>query len=133
MRIGEVARRTGLSLRAIRRCAEDGLVQASARGQGGVHLYTGQDLVRLHLVRRMEHLGFDVARMRDLLAALPSGTPATGEEDSTRLAELVAAAEGRCGELRAAVVAAEEFAAALRRIADHMRILSDSRTTSTAW
>ncbi|TQJ01705.1 DNA-binding transcriptional MerR regulator [Amycolatopsis cihanbeyliensis] len=131
MRIGEVARRTGLSLRAIRRYAQDGLVRASARGQGDVHLYTGQDLVRLHLVRRMEHLGFDLARMRDVLAVLPPGVPVVGEDDGTWLAELVAAAEGRCGELRAAVAAAEEFAAALRKLADHMRILSASRTTST--
>lgn len=70
MQIGEVAQRTGLSLRTIRYYEEVDLVAPSARTQGGFRLYTEADAQRLCLVKRMKPLDFNLGEMRELLALL---------------------------------------------------------------
>ncbi|MGW0160518.1 MerR family transcriptional regulator [Mycobacterium sp. NPDC003323] len=70
MQIGQVATRTELSIRTLRHYDEVGLVTPSARTSGGFRLYTEQDVDRLLVIRRMKPLGFTLAEMNDLLAAL---------------------------------------------------------------
>jgi MerR family transcriptional regulator, copper efflux regulator len=70
MQIGEVAERTGLSLRTIRYYEEVGIVVPSARSQGGFRLYTEADVARLRVVKRMKPLEFSLEQTRDLLAVL---------------------------------------------------------------
>ncbi len=67
MHIGELAERTGLSLRTIRHYDEIGLLKASGRTEGGFRLYTPTDETRLMLIRRMKPLGFSLEQMMDLL------------------------------------------------------------------
>lgn len=73
--IGEVAERTGLSLRTIRYYEEMGLVVPSGRTAGGFRLYTDEDIDRLRLVMRLKVLDLplestsDMLGARDLLAA----------------------------------------------------------------
>lgn len=115
MQIGEVAERTGLSLRTIRYYEEVGLVAPSARTQGGFRLYTEPDVDRLKLIGRMKPLGFQLDEMRELMALLdppPDGVDA--EERAARLDEFVQVAERRCVELRTRLRHAEEFADVLR-------------------
>jgi len=86
MQIGEVAERTGLSLRTIRYYEEVGLVVPSARSQGGFRLYTTDDVNRLQTVRRMKPLDLSLEQMRELLEVidrlsvgdLPTGGNRTG-------------------------------------------------------
>lgn len=115
MQIGEVAERTGLSLRTIRYYEEVGLVVPSARSQGGFRLYAEPDVDRLQLIKRMKPLGFQLEEMRDLLAILDpaSGGPEVDDAEA-RLAEFTASAEDACEQLRAKLHVAEEFAATLR-------------------
>lgn len=119
MQIGEVAERTGLSLRTIRYYEEVGLVVPSARSQGGFRLYAEPDADRLQLIKRMKPLGFQLDEMRDLLAILD---PAPGgpevDDAEARLAEFTASAEDACEQLWAKLRSAEEFAATLRRHRD---------------
>ena len=70
LQIGEVAERTGLSMRTMRHYEEDGLVAPSARSDGGFRLYTEDDIARLHAIRRMKPLGFTLEEMRELLDSL---------------------------------------------------------------
>jgi DNA-binding transcriptional MerR regulator len=70
VQIGDVAERTGLSLRTIRWYEEVGLVPPSARSSGGFRLYTEGDIERLELVKRMKPLDFTLEEMRDLLTTL---------------------------------------------------------------
>jgi DNA-binding transcriptional MerR regulator len=119
MQIGEVAERTGLSLRTIRYYEEVGLVRPSSRTQGGFRLYTEPDVARLNLVKRMKPLGFSLEEMRDLLSALDELDAAAGGESARealieRLATYRAAAEQRCAALREQLETAEAFAADLR-------------------
>lgn len=70
MHIGEVAERVGLSLRTIRYYEEVGLINPSARTQGGFRLYADADATRLQLIKDMKPLGFSLDEMRDLLGVL---------------------------------------------------------------
>jgi MerR family transcriptional regulator, copper efflux regulator len=123
MQIGEVAERTGLSLRTIRHYEEVDLVIPSARSKGGFRLYTEADVERLMVVRRMKPLGFTLEEMRDLLEITDrlssrGADPGTTREPA-RLRERLDAyrkiADARCETLRAQLMAAEDFAATLRR------------------
>ncbi|WP_407691223.1 MerR family transcriptional regulator [Saccharopolyspora mangrovi] len=120
MQIGEVAERTGLSLRTIRYYEEVGLVVPSARSQGGFRLYTDPDVDRLELIKGMKPLGFQIDEMRDLLALLDPvpGSPEV-EDPQRRLAEFSATAEKSCQKLRTRLQLAEKFAAMLRERVDH--------------
>ncbi|MBN0042857.1 MerR family transcriptional regulator [Streptomyces actuosus] len=123
MQIGEVAERTGLSLRTIRHYEEVGLVTPSARSKGGFRLYTESDVERLMVVRRMKPLDFSLEEMRDLLQVTDRLTgadgPPAGEELRLlreRLDSYRAVADARCRTLRARLEMAEDFAATLRRL-----------------
>lgn len=70
MRIGELAERTGLSLRTIRFYEEVGVLAPAPRTKGGFRSFTDNDLERLLLVRKMKPLGFSVEEMRTLVAAV---------------------------------------------------------------
>lgn len=117
MQIGEVATRTGLSLRTIRYYEEIGLVAPSARSAGGFRLYGEADVDRLELVKRMKPLDFSLEDMRELLEvvdALDAG--ATGGRRESLLARLAAvetSARERVESLRTKLAVAEEFAAGL--------------------
>ncbi|WP_119726476.1 MerR family transcriptional regulator [Thermomonospora amylolytica] len=118
MQIGEVAERTGLSLRTIRHYEEVGLAPPTARSQGGFRLYTEDDVARLLMIRRMKPLGFSLEEMRDLLSvldALDSPDPPADRraELDRRLAEYRARVDRRCAELRDLLADAEQFAAEL--------------------
>ncbi|MET8336618.1 MerR family transcriptional regulator [Streptosporangium canum] len=128
MHIGHVAERTGLSLRTIRHYEEVGLVPASARSQGGFRLYTGTDVARLMVIRRMKPLGFTLEQMRELLeitdllegrAGAPPLTEAERQSCRQRLETFERAARERCDALRLQLQWAEEFAADLHRRGRH--------------
>lgn len=117
MQIGEVAERTGLSLRTIRYYEEVGLVTPSTRSEGGFRLYAESDVERLQLAKQMKPLGFQLEEMRELLAALDpqAGEPDADEaERSARLRRFSEIAEERCLALRAQLETAEGFAAMLK-------------------
>lgn len=123
MQIGEVAERTGLSLRTIRHYEDVGLVTPSARSKGGFRLYTESDVERLMVIRRMKPLDFSLEEMRDLLEItdrLSTGEAADGElrHLRDRLDSYRTVADARCETLRTQLTAAEDFAATLRRHLD---------------
>lgn len=130
MQIGEVAERTGLSLRTIRHYEEVGLVIPSARSKGGFRLYTESDVERLMVIRRMKPLDFSLEEMRDLLditdRLAATDAPPVGEERDRlreRLDSYRKVADARCETLRARLEMAEDFAATLRR-----RLRADARS-----
>ncbi|MBK8460455.1 MAG: HEAT repeat domain-containing protein [Micropruina sp.] len=68
LRIGEVARRTGLTVRTLRHYDELGLLTPSDRTSGHYRLYSPEDLRRLLNIQQLKSLGlslFDVARALD--------------------------------------------------------------------
>lgn len=117
--IGDVAQRTGLSLRTIRYYEEVGLGAPSARSHGGFRLYTEADIARLALVARMRPLGFSLEEMRDLLEALDALrrtdlNPSARGDAQARVSAFQVAVEERVGGLRQQLDAAETLARSLR-------------------
>lgn len=115
MRIGEVAERTGLSLRTIRHYDDVGVVRPSARSQGGFRLYTEADVQRLLLIKRMKPLDFSLEEIKDLLGVLDELD--AGPRDDRAREDLLQRLDGyytsateRSIALRKKLKAAEEFA-----------------------
>ncbi|MFD0352357.1 MerR family transcriptional regulator [Streptomyces sp. NPDC127110] len=72
--IGELARRTGLTVKAIRFYSDKGIVPPTGRSPAGYRLYGPDALARLGLVRTLRELGLDLATVRRVLdreASLP--------------------------------------------------------------
>jgi DNA-binding transcriptional MerR regulator len=66
--IGELARRTGLTVRTLRFYADDGLVAPAARSDAGYRLYDAGAAPRAELVRTLRELGIDLPAIRRVLA-----------------------------------------------------------------
>ncbi len=108
MHIGELAERTGLSLRTLRHYDEVGLVSASGRTEGGFRLYTQDDYERLMLIRRMKPLGFTLEEMAALLEALDAGDE-DPERRAATLERFTAEARERREALAKQLAMADEF------------------------
>ncbi len=67
-KVGELARRTGLSVRALHYYDEIGLLSPSRRTDAGHRLYTADDVSRLYRISLLRQLGFrleDIAHVLD--------------------------------------------------------------------
>jgi MerR family copper efflux transcriptional regulator len=114
LQIGQVAERTGLSLRTIRFYEENGLVRPTSRSDGGFRLYSDDDVARLEVIKRMKPLGFRLEEMQELLTVLAE--LADRPDDSAlvdRLRMFHEAATARVDALREQLGIAEGFAADL--------------------
>jgi DNA-binding transcriptional MerR regulator len=122
LQIGQVAERTGLSLRTIRWYEEERLVLPTARTDGGFRLYGEDAVARLLVIKRMKPLGFALDEMRELLALLTELDAGTG--DRTRLLDRLRmfheAATARATALEEQLAVARGFADALAdRLEEH--------------
>ncbi|MEU8283530.1 MerR family transcriptional regulator [Micromonospora sp. NPDC048905] len=80
--IGELARRTGLSVKTIRYYADSGIVPPTDRSPTGYRLFDAAAVARLDLVRTLRDLGVDLATIRrvvDREVALPEVAAAHAE------------------------------------------------------
>lgn len=66
--IGELARRTALSIDAIRFYERRRLLPPAFRSTGRFRLYTTDDIERLRFVQRMQRLGFSLEEIKQLMA-----------------------------------------------------------------
>jgi len=66
-KVGELARRTGLSVRALHYYDEIGLLSPSRRTDSGHRLYAADDVVRLQRIKSLQQLGFTLREVRDCL------------------------------------------------------------------
>jgi MerR family transcriptional regulator, thiopeptide resistance regulator len=67
MRIGEVAKATGMTVRALHHYDEIGLLVPSGRSGSGYRLYSDADVGRLYRIRALRSLGFTLAEIADEL------------------------------------------------------------------
>jgi DNA-binding transcriptional MerR regulator len=67
MNIGELAQRTGLSVKTVRYYSDLGLVPESARTHAGHRRYDAASALRLDFVRTLRELGLDLATIRRVL------------------------------------------------------------------
>jgi DNA-binding transcriptional MerR regulator len=83
MHIGELAERTGLSLRTIRHYDDVGLLPATARTDGGFRVFSEDDFERLMVIKQMKPLGFSLEEMAEILALLAAPDLAAPERSAT--------------------------------------------------
>ena len=116
MHIGELAEKTGLSLRTIRHYDDVGLLEPTGRTVGGFRLYTDDDFARLMLIRRMKPLGFTLEEMTGLLRIIDTLGDAGSADPAVRadLEGFIAQAIERRGKLQEQLTMADEFLALLR-------------------
>lgn len=70
MRIGEVAKKVGVTVRTLQYYDKEGLFSPSAISEGGYRLYGEKDAVRLLQVLMMKQLGFGLAEIKKRLTSL---------------------------------------------------------------
>ncbi|MBT2533414.1 MerR family transcriptional regulator [Arthrobacter sp. ISL-48] len=108
MHIGELAERTGLSLRTIRHYDDVGLLPATARTDGGFRVFSEDDLERLMVIKQMKPLGFSLEEMAEILALLAAPGIATPERSVT-LAGFLERAVHQRAKMARNLVQADEF------------------------
>ena len=64
MRIGDLAKRAGTTMRTIRYYEERGLIEPARRTKGGFRLYQEEELRKLHLIRSLQVLDMPLAQVK---------------------------------------------------------------------
>ena len=67
LKVGELARRTGLTVRTLHHYDEIGLLRPSLHTEAGYRLYTPRDVARLQQVLSLRALGFSLEETRACL------------------------------------------------------------------
>lgn len=74
MTVGEVAKKMDVTVRTLQYYDREGLLSPSAMSEGGRRLYTDKDIIKLHQILSLKHLGFSLDDIRNRLILL--NTPA---------------------------------------------------------
>jgi DNA-binding transcriptional MerR regulator len=106
--VGEVARRTGLSVRTLHHYDALGLLQASGRTDAGYRLYTVRDLMKLQQIVLLKSLGLSLAQIARTLSSDGPTLLRTIETHVSRLRTRIEQEQRVCARL-------EETAARLRK------------------
>ncbi|MCG3774922.1 MAG: Nodulation protein NolA [Nitrospira sp.] len=67
LRVGELAKRTGMTVRALHHYDAIGLLTPSLRTESGYRLYTDADVVRLQRIASLRQIGFSLDEVRGFL------------------------------------------------------------------
>ncbi len=70
MTVGELAKKMNVTVRTLQYYDKEGLLCPSAESGGGRRLYTDKDIVKLHQILSLKHLGFSLNDIKNRLAAL---------------------------------------------------------------
>lgn len=114
-RIGELASRTGLSVRALRHSDAEGLLPPASRTPAGHRLYSAADIERLQRIVSLRALGLPLAEVR---AALGTADPL----------EVV---ERHLAHVRAQIAAQARLAERLETLAGQLRHLGTAASTES--
>ena len=68
LKIGDVSKKTGISIDTIRFYEKQGLLRSPSRSGGGFRLFQEKDIENLQLIRSGQSLGFSLNEIRDLLS-----------------------------------------------------------------
>jgi MerR family transcriptional regulator, thiopeptide resistance regulator len=99
--IGELARRTGVSIRALRHYDQIGLLSPAGRTDSGYRLYVAEDIARLHRIKALRQLGLTLTEIRHLLEQSAVSPREMVEDHLHRLREHMALEQRLCERLQA--------------------------------
>ncbi|MEO6953455.1 MAG: MerR family transcriptional regulator [Polyangia bacterium] len=105
LRVGELAKRTGKTVRALHLYEEMGLVHPVHRSKGGFRLYAPSSVARVQWIGKLKDAGFSLVELRDFLRSVgPEGVIAesttTAATAMRRVRDVFAE---RLGEIRAQI------------------------------
>jgi DNA-binding transcriptional MerR regulator len=122
MRIGEIAKRAGVTVDTVRFYERVGVLPAPARTESGYRDYEPETVERIRLTRELQGIGFTLSDAVGALAAHDAGG-ATCESERWRLQAALDRVDARLAELTA-----------LRgRIVDAQQACTDGRCMFTSW
>jgi MerR family transcriptional regulator, thiopeptide resistance regulator len=101
LKVGELARRTGLTVRALHHYDEIGLLKPSLHTESGHRLYTASDIGRLQQILSLRHLGFSLEEVRGCLDRPDFSPLEVIELHIARLRKQIALEETLCEQLDA--------------------------------
>lgn len=84
MRVGQLANRTGKTVRALHFYEELGLLAPTRRSKGGFRMYDETALIRVRWIDRLQELGFSLPDIREFLESLRSESNGPAAMDSLR-------------------------------------------------
>jgi DNA-binding transcriptional MerR regulator len=100
MKIGEIARQSGVSVDTVRFYERVGVLQAPARTGSGYRDYEPATIERIRLTRELQAIGFTLGDAVDALAAHDAGG-ATCESEQWRLHAVLDRVDAKLAELNA--------------------------------
>src|SRR5262245_3924425 len=77
LRIGEVAKRSGKTVRALHLYEQLELLQPALRSPGGFRLYHPSSVERVSWISKLQEAGFSLAQLQDLLRGVVTESVAT--------------------------------------------------------
>jgi len=108
--IGKLAKRVGVSTDTIRFYERCGLIETAARSESNYRLYSEDDALRLHFIRRAKSLGFTLAEIGELLV-LSSDPAATKADIKARAIQKIHKIKDRIRDLTRIQAGLEELVA----------------------
>src|ERR1051326_2778900 len=67
LKVGELARRTGKTVRAVHLYEELGLLQPAVRSKGGFRLYLAKAVTRIEWIQKLQDMGFSLTEIKAFL------------------------------------------------------------------
>jgi DNA-binding transcriptional MerR regulator len=67
IKVGDLARRTGKTVRAIHLYEELGLLDAPVRSKGGFRMYSGDGVKRIEWIQKLQDMGFSLTEIKAFL------------------------------------------------------------------
>lgn len=111
LKVGELAKRCGLTVRTLHHYDTLGLLIPSARSDSGYRLYNRADIARLHRIQALQRFGLSLAEIGDMLANNGVDLPALiAQQIQTLNQQIEQAAElrNRLGRLQQQLATGEE-------------------------
>ncbi len=76
MKIGELARKTGKTARALHLYEEKGLLKPARRTTGGFRLYGPDEVARVYWISKLQDMGFSLPQIQGLLSSVEASATA---------------------------------------------------------
>lgn len=91
MTVGEIAKKMDVSVRTLQHYDHAGLLNPTAISDGGRRLYTDKDVIRLHQILSLKHLGFSLSDIKNRLISLdtPQEVANVLQEQATAVREKI--------------------------------------------
>jgi DNA-binding transcriptional MerR regulator len=89
--VGELARKLGVTVRTLQYYDKEGLLHPSKMSESGRRLYAKKDMVALHQILALKHLGFSLEKIKSIRASLttPQEVAAVLEKQHELVAEQI--------------------------------------------